>query len=312
VKTAITETVSGLRFVFPLKQVIMLNVIDFVANNHHFKKFEINDLLFVEYKCTFPDKKVAYWTSGNYFMYVLGGRKRYISGSNEYMLEPGAGVFIRRGVYLAERFDNEEFCALVIFVPDNFIESITKKYAALHPDTKPKHNLGSIIPMEMDEAFSSYFHSVLSYFVKSISPPPELLMIKFEELILNILASPLNQELSSHLLSIRIHDKICIRETMEKYFTHSMSLTEYARLCARSLSSFKADFFETFKTSPGKWLMAKRLEHARLLLETSYESVSEIASKAGFKNTSHFVRIFKETYGKPPLQYRHAEVISQD
>ena len=286
----------------------MLNVFDFVANNQHFKKFEVNDLLFVEYKCLFPDKKVAYWTSGNYFMYVLGGRKRYISGSNEYLLEPGEGVFIRRGVYLAERFDNEEFCALVIFVPDTFIESVAKKYATLSPGTKQKHNFGSIIRMEMDEAFSSYFFSVLSYFSKSISPPPELLMIKFEELILNILASPLNHELSSHLLSIRNNDKIGIRETMEKYFMHSLSLTEYARLCARSLSSFKVDFFETFKTSPGKWLMTKRLEYARLLLETSDDPVSDVASKSGFKNTSHFVRIFKETYGKPPLQYKNTEV----
>jgi transcriptional regulator GlxA family with amidase domain len=93
---------------------------------------------------------------------------------------------------------------------------------------------------------------------------------------------------------------------MEKYFMHPLSLNDYARLCARSLSSFKADFFDTFKTSPGKWLMTKRLEHARLLIETTEAPVSEVAANAGFKNTSHFVRIFKETYGRPPLQYRQA------
>ena len=297
----------------------MENVYDFVSNSNLFKKFEVNDLLFVEYKCLFPENKVAYWTSSNYFIYVLGGRKRYVSGNNEYMIEVGEGIFIKRGVYVAERFDNEDFCALVIFVPDNFIESITTKYAGLHAcsaeaDTRRRGKQqpiagDSIIRLNMDEAFSSYFRSVLSYFPKSVSPPGELLVIKFEELILNILTSPDNDELSAHLLSIRKNDKVGIRETMEKYFMHPLSLNEYARLSARSLSSFKADFFETFKTSPGKWLMTKRLEHARLLIETTEASVSEIAAKAGFKNTSHFVRIFKEAYGKPPLQYRQVRLV---
>jgi AraC family transcriptional regulator, exoenzyme S synthesis regulatory protein ExsA len=282
----------------------MNNVYDFVSNSNLFKKFEVNDLLFVEYKCLFPENKVAYWTSSNYFIYVLGGRKRYVSGNNEYLIEAGEGIFLKRGVYVAERFDNEDFCALVIFVPDNFIESVTKKYAGLHPSKQRPTTGDSIIRLNIDEAFSSYFHSVLSYFPKSISPPGELLVIKFEELIVNILTSPDNDELSANLLSIRKNDKVCIRETMEKYFMHPLSLNEYARLCARSLSSFKADFFDTFQTSPGKWLMTKRLEHSRLLIETTDASVTEVAAKAGFKNTSHFVRIFKDTYGKPPLQYR--------
>jgi AraC family transcriptional regulator, exoenzyme S synthesis regulatory protein ExsA len=287
----------------------MMNVYDFVTNSNLFKKFEVNDLLFVEYKCLFPDNKIAYWTSSNYFIYVLGGRKRFVSGNNEYLVEVGEGIFIKRGVYVAERYDNEDFCALVIFVPDNFIESVTMKYAGLRLRNQQSATGDSIIRLNMDEGFASYFHSVLSYFPKSVSPPGELLVIKFEELILNILTSPDNVELSAHLLSIRKNDKVCIRETMEKYFMHPLSLSDYAQLSARSLSSFKADFFDMFKTPPGKWLMTRRLEHARLLIETTGASVSEIAAKAGFKNTSHFVRIFKDTYGKPPLQYRQVRSV---
>jgi AraC family transcriptional regulator, exoenzyme S synthesis regulatory protein ExsA len=286
----------------------MMDVYDFASNSNLFKKFEVNDLLFVEYKCLFPENKVAYWTSSNYFIYVLGGCKRYVSGNNEYLFKPGEGIFIKRGVYVAERFDSEDFCALVIFVPDSFIESVTRKYAGLHPRKQQPVAGDSIIRMNMDEAFALYFRSVLSYFLKPVSPPGELLVIKFEELIVNILTSPDNDELSAYLLSIKKNDKVCIRETMEKYFMHPLSLNEYARLCARSLSSFKADFFDTFKTSPGKWLMTKRLEHARLLIETTEVPISEIVAKAGFRNTSHFVRIFKDTYGKPPLQYRQGRL----
>ena len=282
----------------------MTDVYKFVTDSNLFKKFEVNDLLFVEYKCLFAEDKIAYWASSNYFVYVLGGRKRYFCGNNEYIFEPGEAIFIKRGVYVAERFDNEDFCALVIFIPDDFIESVTRKYARVLSGKKAPLERNSIIRMKMDEAFSSYFRSVLSYFPKAASPPVELLVIKFEELILNILTSPGNEELSAYLLSIKKNDKVCIRETMEKYFMHPLSLNEYARLCARSLSSFKTDFFDTFNTTPGKWLIAKRLEHARWLIETTGASVGEVAATVGFRNTSHFVRIFKDTYGKPPLQYR--------
>jgi AraC family transcriptional regulator, exoenzyme S synthesis regulatory protein ExsA len=56
--------------------------------------------------------------------------------------------------------------------------------------------------------------------------------------------------------------------------------------------------------SPGKWLTHKRLEYAKLLLNTSKKNVSEIAYTTGFENITHFSRIFKEKYNLSPLQFR--------
>jgi AraC-like DNA-binding protein len=33
-------------------------------------------------------------------------------------------------------------------------------------------------------------------------------------------------------------------------------------------------------------------------------TVGHIAFGSGFKNTTHFVKVFKDAYGMPPLQYR--------
>lgn len=84
---------------------------------------------------------------------------------------------------------------------------------------------------------------------------------------------------------------------------YDMRLDEYAKLCARSLSSFKADFYETYKKTPGKWLTGKGLEYTKFLIETTDKSINDVAFESGFKNTSHFVRIFRPTYGNPPLQH---------
>jgi AraC-like DNA-binding protein len=96
---------------------------------------------------------------------------------------------------------------------------------------------------------------------------------------------------------------------MEQFFMSNMSLSEYAKLCARSLTTFKAEFQEVYGMPPGKWLTVRRLEFARHLLETTDEPINDVTLRSGFKNTSHFVRLFKETYGKPPLQYRQQRLM---
>ncbi len=85
---------------------------------------------------------------------------------------------------------------------------------------------------------------------------------------------------------------------------YNLTLEEYAKLCGRSLASFKRDFEKIYQTTPGKWLKEKRLAHAKFLLETTDLNISEIVMEAGFENTSHFARIFKNQYGHPPLKFR--------
>jgi AraC-like DNA-binding protein len=282
-------------------------VYDYITNGNLFKKFEVNDLLFVEYKCLIDDLKTGYWTQSNYFVYVVGGRKKWTTSSHEYIAQEGDAIFIKKGAYTAHKFfDDDDFCALLIFVPDEFIKSVLNKYPQDYFLSAKKSTPESdgILRVDMDDSLSTYFHSVLSYFPKSITPPKDLLTIKFEELILHIMVNANNQELKSYFRSLQESSKVSIRQIMESYFMYNMNLEEYARLCARSLSTFKEDFFELYKTTPGKWLISKRLDYAKFLIETTEESINDVAFKSGFKNSSHFVRLFKEVYGKSPLKHR--------
>jgi len=98
--------------------------------------------------------------------------------------------------------------------------------------------------------------------------------------------------------------KISVREVMEDNYFYNLRLDEFARLCGRSLSLFKSDFEKIYGMPPGKWLTEKRLERAKNLLENSNKNIDEIIFESGFKNQSHFGRIFKEKFGKPPLKYK--------
>ena len=63
----------------------------------------------------------------------------------------------------------------------------------------------------------------------------------------------------------------------------NLKLEEFARLCGRSLSSFKRDFIVAFNTTQGRWLARKKLEHAQHLLETTDKNISEVTFEAVLK-----------------------------
>lgn len=278
-----------------------------------FKTFKVDDLLFVEYKCLIPETKLGYWTPNNYFIYVIGGKKKWKTRDKEFILSDGQSIFIKKGAYVAHQFFEEDFCALVIFIPDQFIKTVLNKFLEEKRIKETRSSKSEpIIPVQIDESLSTYFLSVLSYFSKTTNPPKNLLSLKFEELILNILTNPLNREIADYFWQIHESSKISIREIMETYFTYNMSLDEYAKLCGRSLSTFKTDFFSIYNTSPGKWLIKKRLDYGKFLLETTDKSISEIAFETGFKNQSHFTRCFSETYNKSPLKFRSAQYLTAE
>ena len=91
---------------------------------------------------------------------------------------------------------------------------------------------------------------------------------------------------------------------MELNFFSNLTLNEFARMCARSLSTFKREFTQAYNSPPGKWLMEKRLEYSHYLLETTDQSVEDICLESGFENQTHFTRVFKKKYGLSPGKLR--------
>lgn len=99
------------------------------------------------------------------------------------------------------------------------------------------------------------------------------------------------------------------KESFEQIvFAHifdDIAINDLARLCNRSLTSFKKEFKKHYFEPPHRWFIKQRLMHARLLLISTNKSVSEIGNECAFPNTSHFIKLFKKTYDYTPAGYRH-------
>jgi len=112
------------------------------------------------------------------------------------------------------------------------------------------------------------------------------------------------REINIPLKAKTIYSKIDIEDTMLNNFQYDLQIEEFAKLCGRSLSVFKIDFFKHFNTTPFRWLKAKRLEYAKTLLLESDLTVNQICYESGFKNNSHFIKSFKVKFKLPPYQFK--------
>jgi AraC-like DNA-binding protein len=287
----------------------MINLHDFISGSNHFRKFEVDDLLFVEYTCLVDDSRSEIWSHTNYFAFVLNGKKMWKTLKNEYLIKSEDLIFVKKGATCVYQYFEEKFYVLFVFIPDDFINWVVKKHLvkSLPVKRSATEETDKVIVLDPNEIFTAYFHSLLLYFRQPAPPSKALLKTKLEELILSMLYYGSNQELAHYFKEVCSNANLSMQEVMESNFHKKLSLNEFARLCARSLSVFKRDFSSQYGSSPGKWLTEKRLEYSRYLLEITGKDIEEVVLESGFTNRSHFIRVFKEKFGVTPLQFRKTE-----
>jgi AraC family transcriptional regulator, exoenzyme S synthesis regulatory protein ExsA len=277
---------------------------EFIEKSPFAKKISVDELLFAEFKCPMDEKKSNIWWHNNFFAHVLTGETVLKTPRGEYVLKPGDSAFAKKGSIITHNNIHEHFCELLVFVPDNFIKTVAQKYRVSLPMESDYDQSDTVIRLTSDEVLHTYFQSLLTHFVQTTPPASALLKLKFEELLLSILSSDNQQQLHGYFSALCKTAKPSIREVMELNFFSNLTLHEFARLCARSLSTFKREFTEIYSASPGKWLMEKRLEYSYYLLQTTDQSIDDICIDSGFENRTHFIRVFKNKYGVSPGKVR--------
>lgn len=91
---------------------------------------------------------------------------------------------------------------------------------------------------------------------------------------------------------------------IQEHFTEKISLEMMAREFHMSEKYISRYFVQHFHLTFSNYVQHLRLVHAKNLLETTNENVTDIALQSGFYNVSYFIRSFKKAYDISPLQYR--------
>ncbi|MBN8851439.1 MAG: hypothetical protein BGO55_03950 [Sphingobacteriales bacterium 50-39] len=283
----------------------MINLYSFIKDSSLTPKIEVSELLFAEYTCMTEETKLGFWSDRNYFAFIASGKKAWRTVYHTYEVNDGDILFIKKGANLSHQFFEEEFCAIFMFIPDDFIRAFLLKHEEL--TNAPEQDISeqdAVLRVEPDVLLKSYYQSIQSYLSLSEKPHEELLLLKFEELLLSLFHHEKHRELTDYFLSLTRDGEFHMGRIMEANFAYNLQLKDYARLCHMSLTTFKKAFGQHYGTTPAAWLKSRRLEHAHRKLLGTDLPVHDISLECGFEDTSHFIRVFKSKYGLTPLQYR--------
>jgi AraC family transcriptional regulator len=105
---------------------------------------------------------------------------------------------------------------------------------------------------------------------------------------------------------VRIHGGLSgaakrrVLEMIDATLDARLTIEVLAREVGLSPAHFARAFKETLGRAPHQYLLALRLERARRLIETSQQSLSEIAQRTGFADQAHLTRLFKRAFGTTP------------
>jgi AraC-like DNA-binding protein len=104
-------------------------------------------------------------------------------------------------------------------------------------------------------------------------------------------------------------DRISLaRKFIERNYQNKITVADIARAVYQSESYFSHQFKNETGISVIQYLNRYRIEKAKELLRDSSFSITDIASKTGFQNLTHFNRIFKSLEQKCPSNYQKSRI----
>jgi AraC-like DNA-binding protein len=299
---------------FRIEQSPCANVLNFfeaIRTNPTFRKFQVGDLLFAQYTCPVREPTIGIWTHMDHLIHVLSGTKAWETTAGTWPIAPGETMFFKKGAYVLRQNFQADFCVLLFFIPDGFVRQVVRELSDEMPPRPDASGSGALAtPVQHDAAVSAFLHSMAAYFAADEDPPEALLRLKLRELITGIVLGRRNESLAAYFRSLADSDAPSIPAIMEANFLHNLPLEVFARLCHRSLSSFKRDFQRCYGMPPGRWLVERRLERAAVLLKTTSKNVTQVAFECGFESSAHFSRAFKDKFGRPPRTFRNVSTVS--
>jgi hypothetical protein len=156
---------------------------------------EVSELLLAEYTCMREETKFGIWSNNNYFAFISSGKKIWRSIYHSYEVAEGDIIFIKKGANLTHQFFDDEFCAIFMFIPDDFIKEFLKRNATLlDAPQKDLSGQDAILRVQQNELLDSYYHSIQSYLSLKEKRNEQLLLLKFEELLLSLFSTKKHKE----------------------------------------------------------------------------------------------------------------------
>lgn len=242
--------------------------------------------------------------SKNTISFLLEGTKEIIADSRATTIENDHFVVIKSGRCLMTESISPQlrnYKSLLLFFTDamllNFME---RQHLQPSPTEASKDHFKTVAYDTFLQQFVQGLHSLL---LLPVAVRGKLLHIKFEELM-TYLAQVHGPEFLAGLLRQQDQKMRHFTEVVEAAKLSKLNVQEVAFLCHMSISSLKRAFQKHYQTTPSKWFLAQRLQHAAYLLSAQKMRPIDLYDEVGFESLSTFTQAFKKHYGSTPKQFQ--------
>lgn len=239
---------------------------------------------------------------------VISGKKTIIFADRTINLEDDEFHFLSAGSSLVSMSATEGnvYHAILIFFDNSVLNDFYSKYDSLITKIKSKHTIVSdpYLAFKKDGFVSNFITSLDLLFGADATISSEMRLLKFEELMLHLLENYPQKILSFAAARSRDLDDLEIKKAVEANIGNNIGVEQLAFLCHLSLSTFKRRFIKIYGMPPSRWLLLKRMEMAKHLLQHYNEKPSEVFYKVGYENHASFSQSFKHAFGVTPREFQ--------
>lgn len=236
--------------------------------------------------------------------YMLEGRTTYFIGDEIYSIERGDFVFIPKGIlHMTDYNSKSNERILLSFDGELFSErsqpilEILMQYRVLHvPDRYVPELEELLLKIESEYEQNKRQRTIL-----------------VELYILELLAL-LVKHRCEHKNNIRESDRIIyqISEYISNHFCEDICLKSLSKDFAISESYLSRKFKEVSGLGVNQHITCVRIMHAEKMLRETKYSVTEIAQRCGFCESTYFASVFKKLKGVTPTNYRKQSGVRRD
>lgn len=250
-------------------------------------------------------------------VYIISGQAKHIIGDNEYFVKKGDVSVINANeahAFIADESCNEEFSAYDLMFTPEFLDSSCLSsddfsllgdsflFYSLFPDEigfKQRFNLiqgqNRKIGAIFEKIYSEYKNAKIGYV--------NLIRLYVAEIIILLLRKIESSEKNT-LTDTQRHIVEFVIEYIENNYSMKIKIDEIASKMFFSKNYLSKIFKQETGSSIHEFLTEIRIKEVCRLLESTNNTVSDIAISCGFSDMKSFYSIFKKYTGQTPKQYR--------
>ncbi len=259
-----------------------------------------------------------HWTTLS-LKFAFGGCEQYILGNMKYAVEDSMFLILNRdSIYQSLINSHKPVESLTLnftakFVEDVFYSSFnTDEYLLDFPEVRDKHPVNFFQKLyHTDKVLGTYVSSIRSTLNSRNYNSGQLTEILHGILEHTFRTQLKESKIADELRSVKRSTRVELynrlnkaKDYIESNYHEAIDLDTLSKVSSLCPHHFLRKFKSYTGVSPYQYLKSVRLEKARMMLESTNSTVTEICMNCGYESLSSFSYLFKNTYKTSPENYR--------